>query len=718
MRNRNGEQRIASVTMSGNTPSALLSQEENNSIFQMFGSLKQVKAITVAQMFHAYPERTQWKKFKTGVLCYVKDSTRLSYYICLLELATLTVAFEHEIYIEFTYKKHTPLFHSFPGEMFMVGINFADKQEAEHFSKVVELKIAGTVTERKTQKESEYQTPNVQSSRRPSVGMSVSSDYIYGPYSKKPKPLAPKASGRLSTADISSPCNFQHLAHVGIDSESQSFDVNNLSPAWKKLLDAVGVTEQQLKDQGTMSFIHGFVDQHGGIEEAIRQLEARKRETPPSSPLTSNTSSSPSAYRPARSLSMRVQSKSASSSPLVRRNTGIYSMLPFQRKGSIVVPSSSQPAVVDSSIYSSPIAKPQHPESSATPPPSPVTAPASPQYAVPSNSSTYMCPSLTPPKSPLLPPATPPKNQGQYMSGGQSSAVGQTPPMASPPIPAQPTVQSAPVVMNQYYNNKPKPQTSSRPMVLNTPEPMVQTPPQIVLQTPSQVVVRTSPQPMVQTPSPVVVQKQPEPLTPPSQHTVQVQQQVQEPVQHVAPTLSSGTSTSTAMSLSSPSPSLSPLPLSPAYAALQVPPPPTKAPPPTVQEVPPPSYPPPPPPPPPIMQAPPPPSYPAPPLPPQPPPNYPAPPPPPPLDGEVPPLLPVKRKQATGDLLSDIRAGIQLKSVSVSNESSSTKKDDQELDGMAGALARALAQRSTALQNSDDEEDILEEEDDEWGWSD
>lgn len=28
-------------------------------------------------------------------------------------------------------------------KMFMVGINFADKQEAEHFSKVVELKIAG-----------------------------------------------------------------------------------------------------------------------------------------------------------------------------------------------------------------------------------------------------------------------------------------------------------------------------------------------------------------------------------------------------------------------------------------------------------------------------------------------------------------------------------------------------------------------------------------------
>eukprot|EP00731_Ephydatia_muelleri_P016681 Em0009g1105a len=42
---------------------------------------------------------------------------------------------------------------------------------------------------------------------------------------------------------------------------------------------------------------------------------------------------------------------------------------------------------------------------------------------------------------------------------------------------------------------------------------------------------------------------------------------------------------------------------------------------------------------------------------------------------------------------------------------------DQELDGMAGALARALAQRSTALQNSDDEDDDAggdEEDEDEW----
>ena len=45
-------------------------------------------------------------------------------------------------------------------------------------------------------------------------------------------------------------------------------------------------------------------------------------------------------------------------------------------------------------------------------------------------------------------------------------------------------------------------------------------------------------------------------------------------------------------------------------------------------------------------------------------------------DGEAPPpMLPVKKKQSSGDLLSDIRAGIQLKSVSAVSKLSSTKKE-------------------------------------------
>lgn len=56
--------------------------------------------------------------------------------------------------------------------------------------------------------ESEYQMP-ITGMPRPPIAPSASSDYIYGPYSLKPKPVAPKTAHRLSTADISSPCNFQ-----------------------------------------------------------------------------------------------------------------------------------------------------------------------------------------------------------------------------------------------------------------------------------------------------------------------------------------------------------------------------------------------------------------------------------------------------------------------------------------------------------------------------
>ena len=121
-------------------------------------------------MFHA--ERNQWVKFKTGVVCFVKDNVKKSYYIRLVDITvsfmqsvnfhtaltytltptpthslpppphththkhthtqkythtqiytctythtqTKSIAFEQEIYNQFTYKTDRPYFHSFPGE--------------------------------------------------------------------------------------------------------------------------------------------------------------------------------------------------------------------------------------------------------------------------------------------------------------------------------------------------------------------------------------------------------------------------------------------------------------------------------------------------------------------------------------------------------------------------------------------------------------------------
>eukprot|EP00731_Ephydatia_muelleri_P016660 Em0009g1084a len=72
------------------------------------------------------------------------------------------------------------------------------------------------------------------------------------------------------------------------------------------------------------------------------------------------------------------------------------------------------------------------------------------------------------------------------------------------------------------------------------------------------------------------------------------------------------------------------------------------------------------------------------------------------------------------NLLSSIRAGIQLKTVSVDDSRESCAPSD-DLDGMAGALARALAMCNNVMQHSDDEDDDArgdeEDEDECWGCS-
>ncbi|XP_028413484.1 neural Wiskott-Aldrich syndrome protein-like [Dendronephthya gigantea] len=132
--------------------------------------------------------------------------------------------------------------------------------------------------------------------------------------------------------------------------------------------------------------------------------------------------------------------------------------------------------------------------------------------------------------------------------------------------------------------------------------------------------------------------------------------------------------------------------------------------------------------------------------PPPPPPGAPAPPPPPPMmsSGGGPPPPPPSggragllsqiqsgttlkkvdansdRNNSSGDgrtnLLSDIRSGVKLKSVS-QDEGTQKRNSDAGLDGIAGALARALQERSKAIHSSDEDDESgsdFEDEEDEW----
>ena len=77
---------MSEAPLARNVPSVNLTDEENELLFSLVGHMRQTKATAVVQMFHAQPDRSQWSKFKTGVVCFVKDNVKKSYYVRLFDL--------------------------------------------------------------------------------------------------------------------------------------------------------------------------------------------------------------------------------------------------------------------------------------------------------------------------------------------------------------------------------------------------------------------------------------------------------------------------------------------------------------------------------------------------------------------------------------------------------------------------------------------------------
>lgn len=65
------------------------------------------------------------------------------------------------------------------------------------------------------------------------------------------------------------------------------------------------------------------------------------------------------------------------------------------------------------------------------------------------------------------------------------------------------------------------------------------------------------------------------------------------------------------------------------------------------------------------------------------------------------------------DLLSEIRGGKELKPVEV-NKNQPPPATDESLDGLAGALARALENRFNVIHSDSDESGQEDDEDDDW----
>lgn len=124
-----------------NQTSKLLNSEESSVLFRLVGNKCSSLATTVAQVLIAPAPYTKWTIKCTGVLTFIKDNPKRSYYIRVYDIKTGGLIWEQEIYNQFKYYPKTPFFHTFEADNSPAGLNFANEDEASDFAAAVSAKL-------------------------------------------------------------------------------------------------------------------------------------------------------------------------------------------------------------------------------------------------------------------------------------------------------------------------------------------------------------------------------------------------------------------------------------------------------------------------------------------------------------------------------------------------------------------------------------------------
>lgn len=382
----------------------LLSAEENQMVIALVGPRCQTLATTVAQVYRSEGpgHNYRWNKRTCGVICFVKDNLRRSYFIRVYDMDRTVLVFDQEIYNQFRYKAPRPYFHTFEGDDAQIGLNFADEAEAEIFQKTVESKLTERRKRRERRQASRKQQGGHVDHSNGAAKHSVQNGGVAGDVGGKGGGVAPLQTvqinrrdqggqagkkvdkKKLKKEDIGMPTNFQHISHVGWD-PNHGFDLENVDPNLKKFFHKAGVDEKALQDKDTRDFIYDFIDKHGGVEAALREVNSNGNSmeltaAPPPPPRSLTNPGQPSSRPPPPS---RVQA--AAPPPPPPTSAPSNRSAPSHR-----APPPPAPAV---QIKDAPAPPP--------PPPPPPSAPAPPPTSLLSQMSSMVS---GPPPPPSLPP--------------------------------------------------------------------------------------------------------------------------------------------------------------------------------------------------------------------------------------------------------------------------------------------------------------------------
>ncbi|KAF9451595.1 WH1-domain-containing protein [Macrolepiota fuliginosa MF-IS2] len=105
-------------------------------------SSNKIFSAALARIYYAHPNPQQWSYAGLqGAIVLSKDNNSGAMNLKLVDIdGTRGVIWEHELYDGFELFQDRGFFHSFPGDDCMIGLVYADEQEAKLFFKKVKLK--------------------------------------------------------------------------------------------------------------------------------------------------------------------------------------------------------------------------------------------------------------------------------------------------------------------------------------------------------------------------------------------------------------------------------------------------------------------------------------------------------------------------------------------------------------------------------------------------
>lgn len=243
-----------------NKPSSTISPEDNRKVFEILGRHKQSVSTAVVQLFEATDTSPRsWKLVVTGVACFVRDSAQRGFYIQVVDMDNDQIVWEQALHPKLKYNASCDWFHTFEIDNGMIGISFADDQEAVDFKAAVAERIEKRraraeqrrLVEMRKHNESQIQASNAQPTN-------------YSPFS-----FRKWLTGDMSPAKrvIGNPVAGSFVHVTGIKPSGQGLQMidntGKIDPKLKEFLRVAGLSESILQDPNKTDEIIDFVNNNG-----------------------------------------------------------------------------------------------------------------------------------------------------------------------------------------------------------------------------------------------------------------------------------------------------------------------------------------------------------------------------------------------------------------------------------------------------------------------